>query len=727
MFLIVGKHFEAELGIAERDLRLQLLDRRDLPVLAQVDGLRISQRLVVVTNLALVLGHQLLAFLGMAGRRRVQRREHESRGEQHRARIHYSILAPLLIAGSAAAADIAPSARELAELSLEQLASLQITSVSKRLEPLADAAASVFIISAEDIRRSGATTLPEALRLAPNLHVAQASASAYTIAARGVYNTSANKMLVLIDGRSVYSPLFSGVFWDVQEVMLESVERIEVISGPGGTLWGVNAVNGVINVITRSANDTVGGLVATHAGNRDASGAARYGARLGDHGYFRVYGKYFDRDHSTTAAGAFVDDAWHRAQAGLRVDWSRGSEQLSFNANAYRGTIGQPLPGSISISGVDLALAPIPVSGANATARWSHRLAGGSEVMIQAYLDRTERTVTPTFAEKLDIADIQFQHSVQLDAHALVWGAEYRQGKDRVTNSAIFAFLPANVDQRWTSLFAQGDVRLSERLRLTLGARLERNDYTGTEFLPSARLGWKVAADQFAWTAASRAVRAPSRLDRDAFVPGTPPFLLNGGPSVESEVAEVYEVGYRGRLGKSASSSLTVYRAHYDRLHTQEIAPSGTFLVFANGMKAVSTGLEAWSTWHVAPSWRLAAGLTLERQRFELKPGSNDAAAVGTARRDPAHTWLIRSSTDLPGRVELDVTARAVAALENPAVPAYSTVDLRIGWKPRRDLELSLAAWNLADGGHGEFTPVATRAEIRRSIVASVRWQFDSP
>ena len=632
-----------------------------------------------------------------------------------------------MLSTGASAQDAPPTARDLAELSLEQLANLQITSVSKRPERLADAAASVFIITAEDIRRSGATTLPEALRLAPNLMVARASASTYSVLARGVYNTAANKMLVLIDGRSVYTPLFAGVFWDVQDVMLEDVERIEVISGPGGTLWGVNAVNGVINVITRSAKDTQGGLLAAHGGNLDSGGALRYGGALGENAQYRVYAKYFDREHTFTASGSTVDDAWYSGQVGLRADWSRAGDRLAVMANAYRGLIGQPQPGAISI-GVPMVLGPLPVSGANLTARWSHRLADGSETTVQAYIDRTERTIPPTFGEKLDLADLQFQHSLQLGpAHALVWGAEYRYGADRVANLGnFFAFLPAHVNQSWTSLFAQGDTALRDDLRLTVGARFERNDYTGTEFLPSVRLGWKMTPDQLLWSAASRTVRAPSRLDRDAFVPAQPPFLLAGGPNTRSEVANVYEIGYRGQLGRKLSSSLTIYHADYDNLHTQEIAPSRTSLFFASGMKAVTSGVELWSTWQASTAWRLSAGMTAERERFRLKPGSNDAAAVGTAGRDPAHTWIVRSSTDLPGRVELDVTVRGVAALANPAVPAYSTMDIRIGWKLHRDVELSLGAWNLTDGGHGEFTSEATRTEVRRSVFASVRWHFDT-
>jgi len=629
----------------------------------------------------------------------------------------------LTVAAGADAADL-PSASELSELSLEQLANLEITSVSKRPERLADAPASVFVITADDIRRSGATTLPEALRLAPNLQVSQVSATGYNIRARGFNNTSANKLLVLIDGRSVYSPLFSGVFWDVQEVVLEDVDRIEVISGPGGTLWGVNAVNGVINVVTRSAADTQGGLVSAGGGNREFHDVARYGGTLGANWHYRVYGTYFDLAHTSTASGAEIFDGAYKSQAGFRADWKAASDELMFQGNAYRGLIGQPEPGAISITGFAEDLAPIPVSGANATARWTRRLEGGSEWTLQAYLDRTERTVRPTFGDKQDIADVQFQHAVQWTSHSLVWGAEYRYGRDRVANGDIVAFLPANVDQRWSSLFAQDEAALRPDLRLIVGARVERNDYTGSEFLPSARLAWKPAPGQLLWAAASRTVRAPSRLDRDVFVPAQPPFLLRGGPDVQSEVARVYEIGYRGQPWDSVSYSITGYHSDFDHLHTQEIDPSGTFLVFSGKMEGSSDGVEMWASWQAARAWRLSAGYTAQHETFRLMPGSNDAAAVATAGRDPAFTWLARSSLNVAPGWDLDLTARGVSRLSDPAVAGYATADVRIGWRPRRDIELSLAGRNLVGGGHGEFTSEATRTEIGRSYYLAVRWNF---
>jgi iron complex outermembrane receptor protein len=628
-----------------------------------------------------------------------------------------------------------PAARSLADLSLEELSNIEITSVSKRAERLADAAASVFVITAEDIRRSGVRSLPEALRLAPNLHVAQASASGYAISARGFNSSSANKLLVLIDGRSVYTPLFSGVFWDVQDVMLEDVERIEVISGPGGTLWGVNAVNGVINVITRSAKDTQGGLVAAGTGNRDTGAALRYGGKFGADGSYRVYGKYSDRDHTTTASGTPKDDAWHKSQIGFRTDWSHAADTVTVNGNAYKGSEGQPLPGTISITGLILPLDTISLSGANLTARWSHALEGGSNVTLQGYLDRTERTVPPSFSETLDLVDLQFQHSLRpIGIHAPVWGAEYRYGMDHVTSATFlafvpprpfFAFLPEKLNQTWTSLFAQDEMTLRKDLRLTAGVRLERNDYTGTEILPTLRAAWKIAPDHLLWSAASRTVRAPSRFDRDVFVPASPPFLLAGGPNVRSEVANVYEIGYRGQPTRRSSYSITAFHTIYHHLRTQEIAPSGTFLFFANEMEGKSSGVETWGSYQATDSWRLSGGFSGLTERLRLKPGSTDTAGLMAQEgRDPAQIWMLRSSLNLPYRSELDATVRHVSALSNPTVAAYTAVDVRLGWTPRRDLELSITGQNLFSGGHAEFTDPATRTQLEPGVFFKVVSRF---
>jgi iron complex outermembrane receptor protein len=626
-----------------------------------------------------------------------------------------------------AASDSRASAGDLSRLSLEELMDVEVTSVSKRPERLGGAAASIFVISAEDIRRSGVTTLPEALRLAPNLHVAQAHASGYAISARGFNNSAANKLLVLIDGRSVYTPLFSGVFWDVQDVLLEDIERIEVISGPGGTLWGTNAVNGVINVITRSSKDTHGGLAAAHAGNREFGGAIRYGGTFGADGSYRVYGKHLDHDRTATASGAAKTDSWHKSQAGFRADWGAGRDQFTLQGDVYRGSFGQPLPGTISVTGTALELDTISASGGNVIGRWSRSLEGGSSLMVQAYFDRTERTVPPTFSQTLNTTDVQFQHSLRpIGIHTLTWGAQHRYGMDRVTNSAIIAFLPARENQTWLSFFAQDEIALRDDVRLTLGARLERNDYTGYEFLPTARVAWNVTPDHLVWAAATRTVRAPSRLDRDTFVPGTAPFLLTGGPNVRSEIAKVYEIGYRGQPARQFSYSVTAFHADYDHLRTQEIAPSGTSLFFSNLMEGETSGVEMWGTYQATSAWRLRGGLTLLNEKLRLKPGSNNVTAPRAQEgRDPERTWMLASSLDLPYRTEFDVRVRHVSELPGgPRVPAYTALDLRLGWKVRPDLELSVTGQNLFGSGHAEFTDPVTRTEFQRSVFIKALGRF---
>jgi iron complex outermembrane recepter protein len=615
----------------------------------------------------------------------------------------------------------------LAEMSIEDLANIQIISVSKKHERLADAAASVYVITADDIRSSGATSVPEALRLAPNLQVAQTNGSGYAITARGFNgsnNSAPNKLLVLIDGRSVYTPLFSGVFWDIQDVMLEDVERIEVISGPGGTLWGTNAVNGVINIITRPSGETQGNLATLEAGNKGGDAAFRHGGTLGADGNYRVYGKYFNRGHTSTESGSKINDAQHRSQAGFRADWDRGGDRFMLQGNAYTGAEEQPAPGSISISGTSLKLGTIDVSGANLTTQWAHALGSGGKLDFQAYYDRTERTVLPTFSEKLDIVDMQLQHSLpSLGMHAIVWGADYRYAMDRVDNtSPIFAFLPADVNQQWTSLFAQDEISLGDDLRLTIGARFEHNDYTGTELLPNARLAWKPAPDHLLWAAVSRTVRAPSRLDRDAYVPAVPPFLLNGGRDVSSEVAKVFEVGYRGQPAPRISYSVTLFHTIYDDLRTQEIDPGGTFLVFANDMEGSTTGIETWGTYQASPKWRLSAGLSALRERLRLKPGSNDIAAPTAAGNDPSYTWQLRSSSDIGADREFDLILRHSAELAKNNVPAYTTLDARFGWKLRRDLEFSVTGQNLL-GNHAEYGALSDRTDLSPGIFLKLVWQ----
>jgi iron complex outermembrane recepter protein len=620
----------------------------------------------------------------------------------------------LFLASTAVGAQLMRVA-DLADLSIEELGNIQITSVSRHAERLSDAAAAIFVITGEDIRRSGATRLAEALRLAPNLEVARSSASSYAISARGFNNTIANKLLVLIDGRTVYTPLFSGVFWDAQDVMLEDVERIEVISGPGATLWGANAVSGVINVITRRASDTQGAFAYGRAGGLERGYGARYGDAMGSAGAYRVYGRFFDVFNTSSASGATASDGWGKGQVGFRTDWGTAANGFTLQGDAYRGSLDQALGDDTSISGNNLL------------GRWNRDLAGWGQLQIQSYFEHTERDIPGTFAERLNIFDAEFQHGLRsLGAHRLTWGGGYRYGDDRVTNGAFLAFLPADRHMRWSNVFAQDEITLADNLRLTLGAKFERNYYTGTEPLPSARLAWKPNPQRLIWAAASRTVRAPSRIDRDLFttvVLPSGPTPLNGGPDFVSEVAKVFELGYRAQPSQQASYSISLFHNIYEKLRSVEPDPgSAGEVVLGNKMEGKNDGIEAWGNYQAAKNWRLSAGGFFLRQRVRLKPDSGDTLGTSAAGNDPKRQFMLRSSLDLPDSTDLDIRVRYVSALPNPRVPAYTAFDMRIAWQLRRELELSVVGQNLLDSGHVEFGNPATASEMARGGYVKLKW-----
>jgi iron complex outermembrane receptor protein len=604
----------------------------------------------------------------------------------------------------------------LADLSLEELANIEITSVSRRAERLSEAPASVYVITADEMRRSGVTSLPEALRLAPNLLVARIDASQYAISARGFNNATGNKLLVLVDGRTIYTPLFSGVFWDQQDVMLEDVERIEVISGPGATLWGANAVNGVINVITRPASSTQGLLLSGHGGNREHGASLRLGGTL-EGGHHRVYLKAREVENTRLASGAQRSDAREHVQAGFRADWNAGRDGYTVQGDLYSGTGEDPGMALGIVAGRH------EVAGANLLARWTRDLENGSEVRVQAYLDHAKREDRVLFQPDADIFDIEAQHAVRFGGHRLLWGGGYRYGRDKVKDAPLSGMRPMNEQLNWANVFVQAELRVSPNVELTPGIKLERNEYSGTEYLPSVRLAWKPSPNQLVWAAASHAVRAPSRFDRNVVVPALPGFSI-GGPNFDSEVADVFELGYRAQVGQSVSYSLTAFRHEWDRLR------SGTGslpLILENKIEGPVYGVEGWASWQAMPSWRLSGGFATLRKHLRLEPGSTDplGPANVTLANDPEFQWMLRSSADLGSRQELDIMVRRVGALPAPRVDEYTAVDLRYGWRIRHGTELSLTVQNLQERWHPEFrTSNAVPAEIERSVIVGFRWQI---
>ena len=612
---------------------------------------------------------------------------------------------------AARGATVLAQAPDLANLSLEQLANITVTSASRRPERLIDAPASIFVITGNDIRRSGATTLAEALRLAPNLHVAAIDNSQYGVTARGFNSTTANKLLVMIDGRTVYTPLFSGVFWDAQDVMLEDIERIEVISGPAATLWGANGVNGVINITTLAAARSQGTLVTGFGGDQQRGGAVRTGGTLGEGGHYRVYARYADIDANRLASGASARDESERKQAGFRLDWREGATgAITLQGDAYRGD-GNDLAGLRTFSG------------SNLLGRWDSKGADGSSSRLQAYYDRTEREHIGTFGETLDIFDVEYQRmSEPLSGNRLVWGAGYRYGSDHVRNSVGIAFLPADKKMHWGNAFAQDEIALRPDLELTLGVKVETNPYTGHEWLPNARLAWQLSPNHLLWGALSRAVRAPSRLDRELFAPAQPPFtILAGNETFGSEVANVAELGYRAQASQAVSYSLTAFHHRFPNLRSVEASAAGPIL--ANGFEGRLSGIEGWGSYRATPELRFSAGFVAMDHNLKVKPGVVDLLGASTLGNDPKGSAFAQASWDFLPRHELDVTARHIGALADPAVPAYTTVDLRLGWQFSSSLWLSLAVQNVADRKYAQFGTPAARAEFECNVLLRLTWK----
>jgi iron complex outermembrane receptor protein len=618
----------------------------------------------------------------------------------------------LLIAASLAAAPAAFAQQQLAgigDLSLAQLREVVVTTVSLRAEGLDRAAASVYVISADAILRSGATTIPEALRLAPTLNVARADGNQYAISARGFNNVLANKLLVVIDGRAVYSPLFSGVFWEAQDVTLDDIDRIEVVTGPSTALWGSNAVNALIHIVTKSAAATQGTALTVNAGSREYGGGVRYGGAAGERGHFRLYAKTYERKETQLSNGAATGDAAEGTQIGFRTDWVRDFDSLTLQGDAYEARIHQG------------ALPSRHLTGANVLGRWDRSLGEGSDVRVQVYLDRTTRDQPPSVIEVLNTVDAVAQYGFRpFDAHRMLVGAGYRGSQDSLTTFTSIGFNPTSRSLHWGRVFAQDEIDVSQRLTLTLAASAESNPYTRAQLLPSLRLAYRPSADATWWAAASRAARAPSRIDRE-FVQG-PPVRVAGGPDFVSEISKVYELGYRSQPTSSLSYSLTLFQQDHEGLRS--LAPTPAGLQFQNGIEGRSRGAEAWAVWHVSDAWRLDAGFTTLRQQLNVIPGFVDMGGMQSLGNDPSETWSLRSSVDLTPSISWELSVRHVGKLPAPAVPAYTATDTRLAWSVSPTAEVALVVKNLFDPKHAEWGVAANRVEIERSVLLQLKWRL---
>jgi iron complex outermembrane receptor protein len=643
-----------------------------------------------------------------------------------------------MAAATALADNSATTIGQLKQLNVEDLMNVEVTSVARHPEKLLDSASAIQVITQEDIRRSGATSIPEALRLADNLEVAQKNSHDWAISARGFNTDLGNKLLVMIDGRTVYTPLYSGVFWDVQDYLLEDIDRIEVISGPGGALWGANAVNGVINIITKSAKDTEG--VYTDAGGgsqlQDFAGA-RYGGQLGADTQIRVYGKYFDEGDEIQTDRSSASDSWRQGRAGFRIDSEASAQdKLTVQGDFYASYENEPTGGTADSNG------------SNLLGRWTRNLSIDSELSLQSYFDQTHLAdpvapliaagmpITPagTFYDDLATYDVDFQHRLRVDTRdELTWGVGFRHTHDAVTNTAGLGFFPTVLDQNLYSAFVQDEFKLHPSLSLTLGTKLEHNDYTGFEFEPDARISWALGSSQNLWAAVSRAVRTPSRIDHD-LSEGTPPYLviLKGGSDFISETLIAYELGYRAQVTSKFTTSVSTFYNQYNDIRSTSFTPVTILpLYFANNLEGDTYGLEFSGNYQVTEAWSLHAGYSLLREKLRVKPGQFDLSNAANETADPKHQLSIRSSLNLPKRVELDGSLRWVDSLitnSGPTlgtVPSYFELDMRLAWHAGERFELSLTGENLLHSNHPEYGfPGPTRVEIQRSAYAKLAWRF---
>ena len=631
---------------------------------------------------------------------------------------------------------------ELKRMSVDELLNVEITSVSRREEGLMDAAAAIAVITNEDIRRSGVTSMPEALRMVPGLHVARENSNSWVVSARGFSSVTSEKLLVLSDTRSVYTPLFSGVKWDAQDYLLEDVERVEVIRGPGATLWGSNAVNGVINIITRSARDTHGDLLTAGAGTFDRYWLGlRHGAETSGGLHYRVFGGYIDRD-ATSNPITTTDDAWRMAHVGFRTDWDAdGGDAWTVQGDAYAGEIGelQPAANIIGRPGPEGRL-EADITGGNVLARWRRQTSEQSDVQARVYYDFTRRD-DPAFLDSLHTFDADLQQRFARGRHELTWGAAFRLTSNHNRSGGIFAVDPERSDDQLWSGFIQDQIALNEHLQVTLGTKLEHNDFSGFEVQPSARMSWVVTPDQTWWAAVSRAVRVPTRLERDIAVFATDPAVspaaqLLGNEDFGAEELIAYEMGYRWRAAQDLSFDLALFYNDYDELSSLEFGEPfvdsiGRVIVPVynqNLTSGRSQGVELLAEWQPVESWRLTASYS--HVDLELASTGQDLnRGVWLDGATPRSQFGLRSLLAL-GDFEIDAQfrhhtriRRMPSDVTNEGIDAYSALDLRLGWLVSPQWRLSVVGQNLLDDEHVEFGTAESRGALRRAAYLKAEWR----
>ena len=674
---------------------------------------------------------------------RITRKEHH---QPNRSRQLAILFALSLITTSSFGADQDQTA-DLGSLALEDLMKIEVSTVARKQQKMADVAAAVYVISQEDIRRSGATSIPEALRMAPGLNVARIGSSSWAISARGFNGRYANKLLVLMDGRTVYTPMFSGVFWNVQDTLMEDIERIEVIRGPGAAMWGANAVNGVINIITKSARDTQGNLAIAGAGNLERGFAGfRHGGQIDEDTHYRVYGKAFDRAAAESRSGNRLDDDWRGGRSGFRLDKKlAGGDRLTVQSDIYSLKVGETVHPYAVLTppyGTPFA-ADDTAKGLNLLTRWQHRLDNQSEMTLQAYFDQAEFSA-PKLSETLQTFDIDFQHRLAPSLrHDIMWGVNVRHIRSRASNTTDIAFSPESHAYTNFSLFLQNDIALiPERLRLTLGSKLEKPHFGGTELQPNVRLLWTPNGSHSVWLAASRASRTPSRGETEsriavALVPSTPPLqvVTVPNPDLEAEKLTAYEIGYRTLLTNRLSLDIAAFSNRYsDQSQWSVGAPEFLAtpvlharipLAYVNaGTETRTRGVELVADWRPLDWMRLEASHTWLRVNAPAPDGVNTYVAGTSPTRQYALRWMM----DLSANTQFDFWLRRVGKLksQDQEIRAYTELDIRLGYAVNKNLDLSLVGQNLLDRRHAEFseTSIIPVSYIPRSVYAKATWKF---
>jgi iron complex outermembrane recepter protein len=598
---------------------------------------------------------------------------------------------------------------------IDELMKIDVTSVQKHAEPAFEAAAAISILLPDDIRRAGITTLPEALRLAAGVAVGRTDGHTWAISARGFDISTANKMVVMMDGRSIYTPLFAGVLWDVQDVVLEDVDRIEVVRGPGASLWGANAVNGVINVITKRASETKGTLVQVGGGSNQGETSLRYGGAIGKSGAFRVYGKGQYQGPQLFLNGASAKDPLGHAQVGTRIDLDSGRTSFTIQSDAYLGKIG-----AFDRPDTD-------VSGGNVLGRLTRTSASGNQLQLQWYYDYTYRQVPRQFAEARNTGDVDLQYRfVPLRRHDVTAGAGLDVTHSRTLGSPVLFFDPATRTSPLVNTFAQDVIEVvPQRFYVTVGSKFEHNDYTGFEAQPTGRFRWSPARTATIWGAVSRGVRMPARFDTDLrFTGDTPNVLIQGNPDFLSETVIAHELGYRQSVGRRFAAGITGFENDYDHLRSQEpTLPTIVPIVLSNLLMARTAGFEFTAAVQPSAHWDLRAAYAFLWEQFRPAPGSLDPTVGSSEANDPAHQLSIRSMVTLPRHLELDATVRSIGRLPHPVIPGYTELTVHVGLRPNPRMELALIGDNLLHPFHQEASTLPNPEVFVRSVLAQLTWR----